>query len=1040
MQTRVITTPYGRPALDVLRSVVSEAKREDLMAPVTVLVPNNIAGIVSRRHLAHGLEGRGPGVAGLFVTTLPRLAEQLASTSLQPRRPATNAVVASAWRRALAGDAGCFHKVKDHPATVRALVSAHRELRDLSADARHRLRDGTTLTPDLLRLHETVVAALAADWYDATDLLHSAAGLVDQRPERVEELGAVVLYLPQALTLAEAAFARAMAGRSLTVIAGATGVRRADSAVRRALERLGATWPEVTARPPLATRVMHASDSDDEVRCVTREVVQALAAGTPAHRIAVLYGAARPYARLLHELLAGAGLRVNGPATRAVEERAIARGFVGVLELARRHLPRGQTFTALAEAPTFDLAGGRVKVARWERVSRLAGIVGGAAEDWHPKLQRYIADQRKVITEQEQSPDPWLSRLESAQREIEAATQLEGFIGRLGSRLAEGGAQTTWTGLSTWALSLFHDLYGSPEALSRLPLEEQHAAVVVESTLGSLAALAAFEPTADLAGLVEVIGLELESALPRVGRFGEGVFVGPVSAAVGLDLDAVFVVGLAEDGYPGRLHEDALLNDTARRATGDELEQLRDRLDVKHLHLLAAFASAPVVTATFPRGDLRRSTERLPSRFLLHTLRDITGDPDLAATEWDTATDTAVPSRLVSSRSFARELQTTDHPATEQEWRVRAAVASIPLDDVVVDAAHAVLEARAGDEFTRFDGDLGHVDGLPDHAHSDRAISPTSLESYATCPHQYFVKKLLRVEPLEQPEEIIKISAMEIGNLIHRAMDVLIRECQEAGTLPSYGVPWTARQRVRLKEIATDIGAEFTGRGLTGHPRLWAAELQRILRDLDRMLDDDSAWRARRDAAVLQSELTFGFDDSPSVVIELDDGAVHMLGSADKVDRTRDGILLVTDLKSGGARTYAALEEDPVAAGTKLQLPVYAYAARQRFGGDTAEAQYWFVRKPDAFKRIPVVLDDDVRKVYAETVGTLVTGIKEGLFVARPSAKPPFGYVECPSCTPDGVGHEEARRRYERKRTAPVLKALMGLIDPDALVDDGGDA
>ena len=76
------------------------------------------------------------------------------------------------------------------------------------------------------------------------------------------------------------------------------------------------------------------------------------------------------------------------------------------------------------------------------------------------------------------------------------------------------------------------------------------------------------------------------------------------------------------------------------------------------------------------------------------------------------------------------------------------------------------------------------MDGLPDYARGDRVISPTSLETYATCPHRYFVSKLLRVEPLEHPEEILKISAMEIGNLIHESMDQLIKECEQAGTLP----------------------------------------------------------------------------------------------------------------------------------------------------------------------------------------------------------------------------------------------------------------
>ena len=72
--SRVHPVPYGHAALEALRSIVTEAKRDDRMAPVTILLPNNIAGIVARRHLAHGLDGLGPGVAGIQLTTLPRLA------------------------------------------------------------------------------------------------------------------------------------------------------------------------------------------------------------------------------------------------------------------------------------------------------------------------------------------------------------------------------------------------------------------------------------------------------------------------------------------------------------------------------------------------------------------------------------------------------------------------------------------------------------------------------------------------------------------------------------------------------------------------------------------------------------------------------------------------------------------------------------------------------------------------------------------------------------------------------------------------------
>src|SRR5436190_12485946 len=121
----VTTSAYGLPALEALRHVVAHAKRDDPMAAVTVLVPNNIAGIVARRFLARGLTDTHRGVAGIYVSTLPRLAEQLATSSLGSRRPATRAILASAWRAALDEAPGVFAKVKDHTATVRALVQAH---------------------------------------------------------------------------------------------------------------------------------------------------------------------------------------------------------------------------------------------------------------------------------------------------------------------------------------------------------------------------------------------------------------------------------------------------------------------------------------------------------------------------------------------------------------------------------------------------------------------------------------------------------------------------------------------------------------------------------------------------------------------------------------------------------------------------------------------------------------------------------------------------------------------------------------------------
>lgn len=85
-------TAYGQPALHELRHVVRELKGGDPMTPVTILMPNNLAGlmpnnlagIVARRFLAHGLGDAHHGVAAMFPTTATRLAEQLAAATIHP--------------------------------------------------------------------------------------------------------------------------------------------------------------------------------------------------------------------------------------------------------------------------------------------------------------------------------------------------------------------------------------------------------------------------------------------------------------------------------------------------------------------------------------------------------------------------------------------------------------------------------------------------------------------------------------------------------------------------------------------------------------------------------------------------------------------------------------------------------------------------------------------------------------------------------------------------------------------------------------------
>lgn len=995
---KTLHTAHGGPALAALRVLVADAQRDDTLAPVVVIVRDNIAGLTVRRALAQGIDGRS-GVAAITTLTLPRLAELELARAGQTTVPVTTAALTMAWRAELAREPLSLAPVADHPSTVRALVRAHRELRRVDADQLDALAGRTPLLSDVIALHRRVVARLGSERRDEAGIIEAATATIADSTH----LGRIVDYLPSRRTPAERKFVERL-------------MRDADG-------------HEIVAdgAGALASEVMHASDADDEVRGVTRQVLQALSE-QPGPRLAVLYTARSPYASLLHDRFAEAGIVFNGPGVRPLRDRATADAFLTLLTLDAADLRRRELFDWLGRAPIRIMADERPTPPRsaWERISREAGVIG--QDHWTTRVDAFVRTKRAERDELASDPDASEGSIRHRDVSIDQAESLRLFVDELRDHLAAASRVQTWAELRTWALSALHRYLGPSQDLRHLPEDEQRAVIAIEQTLHALAdldaALGATTPTMD--ALRDILEADLEARVPRVGRFGEGVFVGHVSSAASLDVDRVWIVGLSEDLYPGRLSPDPLLPEQARADSGGALPTITERVDDLRLALQAALHAAPVSTASFARGDLRRSTERLPSRWLMPSIRALATMPALAATKWEDA-----EAALTGLSSNWSETRTSELPATEQELRLRRLAAGDRLTDRVLADAESLVVARRSDAFTRFDGNLADVADLPDLTDGHTLISTTALEAYAKCPHAYFVERMLGVKALEQPEDEVRITPIHVGNLIHETMDDLTRE--EADRLPGFGEPWTPEQRSRLRELARRKADDYEARGLTGHPRLWATDRASILADLDAMLDDDDAFRKAENARVLASELHFGMRGIGPVHVEVASGSIALRGSADRVDERADGSLVVTDIKSGSTRTFADITRgDPLVAGTKLQLPAYALAAQARYGDRPVTAQYWFVRK-DRGSRIAVPLDDDVSARYREVLDTLADGIRSGVFPAKPPEKDDYLFVACPWCNPDGLGYGSLRDGYANKNTDAAMRRLLGVIDPGAV-------
>lgn len=1066
---------YGHDAAMALRTGITDAKGAEPLAPVTVVVSSNQVGVSVRRQLASGtlgpVCGAGPGLIGVTFVTPYRLAELLGASRLaaEGRRPVSTPIVAAAVRRALTAEPGVFGPVAAHPATEAALVSSYRELRDLTDGAVTSLAAASRRAREVVRVCRAARAVLQAGWYDEEDLMAAAAAVASggmaSTARSMGDIGTVIVYLPQRLNRHGAALLRAVgAAGSLTVLAGTTGVVRADAEVTRSVERLDVALPSASAEAVSTsvvstsvvstgtTRIITASDADDEVRAAVREVVDAVRAGTSLDRIAVLHASPEPYGRLLHDHLDAAGVASNGAAEVPLAGRLASRALLGLLDLPATGYRRQDVFAWLTGAPVLH-DGRSAPTTAWERISRSAGVVGGR-KDWDELLAEHAdrldagAVESARADEAGADGDRPAGRADRLRHDAARARSLRAFVVGLVDRMEAAAAETRpWGERVRWAKVLLGDLLGGAARRGRWPEAERRAADRLELALDRLGALDAIEGATELDVFNRTLAVELESDLGRTGRFGEGVLVGPVTMGAGVDLDLVIVVGMAEGTFPSTLRDDSLLPDDERETTRGELALRSGHVDRLHHQFLAAISGAGSQVLCVPRGDLRRSRDRVPSRWVLDVATVLAG-----ARWWSRDLLDANVSWVTHIESFDAGLRRDGPPGTAQEHRLRALLASAPPRRGLLAAAASVdatlaagvdaLDGRSSTDLTRFDGNLA---GLAVPSPARHGTSATRLEAWAKCPHAYLLAHVLRIEPLEVPEDALQITPLDRGNLVHVVLEAFVEEVLAEGRVPDPATAWADGDRRRLAEIAADACDDYHRRGLTGREIFWERDRRRILDDLERFLVEDDRHRRATGTRPVAAELPFGYLGAPPVLFPLADGrTVPVRGKADRVDQGDDGTLHVVDYKTGKTKSYKGLSaEDPHQAGRRLQLAVYSQAARQHVldtsGGPVGpvRAEYWFTSTSGGFKRIGYAVTDDVLASVGQATSTIVDGIESGLFPPHPGPHTTWTRPDCRYCDPDGLGTAELLRHWDRKVDDPVMASYLALVATGA---DAGEA
>ena len=1008
----VIRLRPGPTATGWLSSRIAELQAGDALQPVTVVVPGHHAGLYLRRGLA------GHGYANVRFTVLARLAEMLGAARLAGSgwAPLTAVTQAALARSALASAGEPLDEGAEHAGLADMLAQLATELRrrpDGAADAAQ-LRSSTVTTAAAVAAVEDDERRRAeARLYDEVDLLEAAAAAVadGSAVDALRDVGPVVVLLPSRLDPPDAALLRALGQHiTVTVAFADAGEILPDG---ESVARFAAELPANTVTPgaaPASPTVVIAPDAVEEVRDAVRRALEAAERdpAIPLHRTAIVYRDEDTYAGLLRDTLDEAGVPAAALDGLRLVDSVPARALLGLVRLRDQDFTRAAVLAWLSGLP--HERGVLHNQARWDKLSRDAGIVRGAAQ-WVHHLEALVATGNRTLEGLERDPEDPRTEAHCAavKRDIADATSIAQHVAAIdaATRPPDDG---TWATYVEWALRLRDEFLTPDPAWSAEDLE---AAQAVEEAVRALGAAHDVEPAVSVHVFLRTLEDALRSRRRPQGRIGRGVVVGPHRLLLGLDVQRVHVLGAVEAAFPAALAIDPLLSgDPLGRQA---LHEARER--ATWLATLAAADGGEVVISA-PAVDLD-GRDVYPSPWLLETLAE--GDRHPRASEvrsgrtthprlthipgGDAAAGRPTPLSLAERREVeARD----DHGA----GRSLAGSALARRDDLPLGRVLTVVRGRDSDELTEFDGNLAGVVDLPQVSTglTGATQSATGMQNWAECPFRFLLGRVLRVEPTEDADDDRwwAIGPAERGTLIHRILEEFFAEVAASGH-PAPGERYTRDDLQRLDEIAGRAFREAEQGGICGHPLVWANERDAIRADLRTLLEKDAedraaGWRPAR------TEQRFGYEDVvgswPALTVSLGDGrSVAMRGSIDRVDVNASGGARVIDYKTGKSKTVVASAANLLDGGRQLQLAVYGRAVRehqraQEGRARPVQAMYWYATTRGGFSRSEVTVDETIEEALADVLRLIDTGIRGGCFPQVPGNKDEFWatYDNCRYC------------------------------------------
>lgn len=645
--------------------------------------------------------------------------------------------------------------------------------------------------------------------------------------------------------------------------------------------------------------LLSAVNTREEVSLIAGAVKKAIRNGTPPESLLVAFPALDEYAPLVEEIFTDYGIPYNRALGRQLSTSPVAMSLVSLLRACQEEFS-GPSLLRILSSPFLTFGAQPGLAPALDRLMRQKRIIGGK-EKLLSALQRPLPDEAKndlllgPLTELFTALAPFTSQ-ESA--------QLSAWMERLDTLIS-------WSGLGARVMAIHGPLNVNLQAFRKL-----------QDTLLSLTRAGNLFPEysytfTEWLFLIKKTFMHTRFQVPPEDE--GGVQVLGLEESIGHPWKEIYLGGLTDTKFPQRLPQNIFLPETTlERLSIRTLEQAR--LNAAY-HFYRLLLSAEKVTLTWPENEGDRPV--VPSPFL----------EELTPLKQAGLINRGL--ERTSGLQFSLKLNESQS-MPELAKAISLAGGGLPdLPELLLMGSPGINAALAEKPAAL------SAPAVPRHT---RAFWVTELDEYLNCPYDYYIKHVLKIEPLEDVTE--DLSALDRGSKVH----ALLRNFYLSWTT-SINKDNRAQARDLLKKLADAAFAKDAD--TVRNRREKALFLDRMA---ERFLDaEETFWKQGMRPAYLEQKIE-------SFMLTLTNGErVELSAKIDRIDLDQNGNFIIVDYKTGAyPQPRTNLEQDI------FQLPVYALMAETALRGKEPAlkkpvglAYYDLAGKTDAGARDVVLYNKD---------------------------------------------------------------------------------